>query len=266
MNMLIDSHCHLPHELYKLELDNILKEAYANDVAKFISIGTSSRDSLVAISTAQKYDQIYATLGIYPHEDLTMDLAAIYGFLVETYDKHRENIVGIGECGIDLNYEKVSYETRELTEQAELFKLQLGFAVDRDLPVIIHNRNGNEEVLSILALYKNTNLRGVLHCFVSDWDFANKVLHYNFYISFTAIITYPSAGEALLDAVRKVPLNKILLETDAPWLPPQGHRGEINYPKYVKIVAEKVAEIKGLTYEEVAKQTYKNTCDLFSIC
>jgi TatD DNase family protein len=173
--------------------------------------------------------------------------------------------VGIGECGLDIPEGKVSYPTRVLEEQKELFKLQVGLAAERGLPVVIHNRNADEEVIKILEKYKNTNLKGVAHCYVSDWEFAKRLLHLNIRISFSGIITYKSAGGDLLDAVKKVPESSLLVETDAPWLPPQGHRGEVNYPKYVKITAAKIAEIRNSPYERIAELSYKNTCDLFDL-
>jgi len=125
-------------------------------------------------------------------------------------------------------------------------------------------RNGDYDVLEILEKYRDTNLKGVMHCFTSTWDYAKQILDLGFYISFTAIITYPSAKN-LHEVVKNVPRNRFLVETDAPLLPPQGYRGQTNYPKYVKIIAEKIAEIRNSSIDEISNFTYKNTCDLFCI-
>ncbi|MFC1756216.1 TatD family hydrolase [Patescibacteria group bacterium] len=264
--MLIDSHCHIPHKKYEKNADEIVNEAKNEGVEKIISIGTSIQDSKDVLEATKPYENVYATIGVYPHEDLDKSLDEIREELENLLKNNRERIVGIGECGIDIvDGESVDYETRDLEEQKELFKLQIGLAIQYDLPIVIHNRDGDEEILNILRLYKEAKLRGVVHCYTSDWEFAKDLLHLDFYISFSAIITYPSAGEGLLLAVKNVMRDRLLVETDAPYLAPQGHRGEINYPKYVKITAAKVAQIRNSTLEEIEKYTYQNTCQLFNI-
>jgi len=267
--MLIDSHCHIPHKKYHKSVEEIVEEAKQAGVGKIISIGASIQDSKDVLETAKLFENVFATVGVYPHEDLEKSVGEIGGELEELLEKDQKSskkkIVGIGECGIDIPNGEVSYKTRELDAQKELFKLQIGLAIQHDLPLIIHNRNGDQEVLKILELYKNTNLKGVVHCFVSNWEFAQKLLDLNFHISFTAIITYPSAGPALIETVKKIPQDKILIETDAPYLAPQEHRGQINYPKYVKITAAKVAQIRNASLEDIERFTYQNTCRLFNI-
>ncbi len=281
--MLIDSHCHIPHEKYDKSVDDIVHEAVAAGVEKMVSIGTSIQDSQNVLDTVKSYENVYATVGVYPHEDLDMGLEEIGAALSKMIDEDEASgahkIVGIGECGIDIPGEAggdsataastgandADYPTRDLESQKELFKLQIGLAIQHDLPLIIHNRNGDQELLDILTHYKGIGLRGVVHCYVSDWEFAKKLLHLNFYISFTGIITYPSAGPQLLEAIKNIPRDMLMVETDAPYLAPQEFRGQINYPKYVKITAAKAARIRNTSLEDIEKYTYQNTCRLFNI-
>lgn len=263
--MLIDSHCHLPHEKYDKNPDEIIAEAKEVGVEKLITIGTSLDESVKTLKLAGEHEDVYCTVGVYPHEDLDLSLDEIYRKLIKILNSSRKNIVGIGECGLDLQDGETDYRTRPLDEQKELFKLQVGLAVERGLPVIIHNRNADDETFKILEKYKNTKLKGVAHCYVSDWEFAKKLLHLNINISFSGIVTYRSAGEKLLEAVKKVPERNILVETDAPYLAPEGHRGEVNYPKYVKITAAKIAEVRNSSPERIEELTYENTCSLFNL-
>lgn len=257
--MLIDSHCHLPHEDYDKDSSTIISEAVGSGVGKMISIGTSLKDSGNALDISLLHKEVFATVGIYPHEDVNTPFLDLYDGMKKLISKGKDRVVGIGECGLDLGGEK----GRDLDLQKELFKMQIGLALEEDLPLVIHNRNANEETLSILSKYESTGLRGVMHCFVSDWEVAKKVLDLGFYLSFTGIITFPSAGDALLEVVKKIPEDRYLIETDAPYLAPQGFRGKINYPAYVRMVADRIAEIRKVPFEEVERQTYKNTCDLF---
>lgn len=239
-------------------------EASREGVERLITIGTSLKESAETLSLAKRYENVYCTIGVYPHEDLHLSLGEIHQKLREILNSSRKDIVGIGECGLDIPKDK-SQQTRSLQEQKELFKLQVGLAVERGLPVVIHNRSADEETLKVLEKYKKTNLKGVAHCYVSDWEFAKKLLHLNISLSFSGIITFPSAGEKLLEAVKKVPERNFLVETDAPYLAPQGHRGEVNYPKYVKITAAKIAEVRNSSLERIEEITYQNTCNLFNL-
>ncbi len=262
--MLIDSHCHIPDNRYEKDLDLVVKEAVEEGVTHLVAISTSIEENEETLRTIQKYNNIFASIGVYPHENIKMPLENIYKNLQEQYKKYKNRIVAVGECGIDIT-ENSDYEKRSVEEQVELFKLQLGFAAENELPVIIHNRNGDELILKILEKYKTEKLFGVVHCYTSDWQTAKKFIELGFYISFTAIITYPSASKDLYEVVQNVPADRYLVETDAPYLPPQGRRGEVNYPKYVKITAEKVAEIRKTSFREVSDETFRNTCRLFKL-
>ncbi|OGC46533.1 hypothetical protein A2V49_00610 [candidate division WWE3 bacterium RBG_19FT_COMBO_34_6] len=263
--MLIDTHCHFPHEKYDQELDQIIKDSQNNDVKKLIVIGTSIENSKKTLEVVNKYNNLFATIGVYPHEDKNLSLSDIQKELENLYRKNKSKIVGIGECGIDLgNWE----DGRNPDEQVELFKLQTGFAIEHDLPLVLHNRNGDkyiEEIFSKYAVFKGNKLRGVAHCYVGNWNFAKYLIDFGFYISFSGIITFPKVSSDLIDTIKKIPKERILVETDSPYLAPQKYRGQINYPKYVKIVAEAVAQIRNASYDEIAQITYKNAHNLFNI-
>ena len=259
--MLIDSHCHIPDKKYGMTPKEIVEDAKRAGVKKFISIGTSMREAEIVVSTAAQFPEVYPTLGIYPHEDQESSLEYLEKEFRKLLGKYKEEVIGIGECGIDIGSWE---ESRELSEQIKLFEMQIGLAKENSLPLIVHNRKGDKQVLELLEKHSGIDLRGVVHCFDSDWEFAQKVLDLGFYISFSGLVTYPKK-DSLLEVVRKVPMDKFLVETDAPWLPPQEFRGQVNYPKYVRIIAEKVAEIKEIEVSEVEKNTYRNTCSLFGI-
>ena len=153
---------------------------------------------------------------------------------------------------------------RSADDQKVLFEEQIKLAIDLKLPLIIHNRKGDAVVLELLKKYKGSGLTGVSHCFVSTWDFAQELLELNFLISFACSITYPS-NKHLLEIVKKVPPDKFLVETDAPYLPPQNMRGTVNEPKNVVYAARKVAEVRNISFEKVSELSYSNTCQLFAI-
>jgi len=259
--MLIDSHCHLTHGHYENNLDKVIKDSVDSGVSNFITIGTSVSENIKVIKTAESYENVFCTVGIYPHENQELSMADLQDSLEENL-KVSKRIVGIGECGIDITNRDGQ---RKSEDQISLFEMQLSTAIKYDIPVTVHNRNGDEIILNILKKYSDKKLRGVIHCFDSDWNFARKVLDLGFYISFSNMVTYPKK-DTLLEVVKNVPEDRFLIETDAPYLPPQSMRGEINYPKYVKIVAEKVAQIKQKTFEEVSEFSFNNTCSLFKIC
>jgi TatD DNase family protein len=257
--MLIDSHCHLLDPRFENNIKQIISESNESGVVRFINIGTSVSDSQKSVQLANEYDGIYASVGVYPHEDKNLPVSQMSKSLQGIIDSSKK-IVAIGECGIDMSEWK---NGRNFKDQEEVFLMQLDLAVKNNLPVSIHNRGGGEVIFSLLNNFKN-RLKGVAHCFSSDWNIAKKYLDMDFYISFSGVLTYPSAKE-LIEVFKKVPDDKFVFETDAPYLPPQGHRGEVNYPKYVRIVAEKASQIKEKPFEDICRLSYDNTCRLFNI-
>lgn len=258
--MLIDSHCHLSNSHYEKDIDLIINDAKKAGVTKLINIGTSLRDSRLALKIASQYNDIFATIAVYPHEDMGKTVNELRLDLEKILDSGQK-VYGIGECGIDISNWKGG---RDIEEQEKVFEMQIELAVKHDLPLIIHNRNGDDLVFKLLEKHKSEKLRGVAHCFASTLEASKKYLDLGFYISFSGMITYPSRKD-LVEVAKSVPMDKLLVETDAPYLPPQSHRGEPNYPEYVKIVAEKVAQVKEKPFDEIADWTYRNTCTLFKL-
>jgi TatD DNase family protein len=257
--MLIDSHCHLPGKIE--EAEKLIKSAEENDVVAFINIGTSIKENLKAIKTANYFKNVFATVAIYPHEDMGSSIESLQQHLEEALTKEKAKIVAIGECGADIsNWEG----GRNISDQLELFEMQIKLALKYDLPLVIHNRNADDQVISLLKKYKSADLKGVAHCFASSWEVAQKYLDMNFFISFSGMVTYPSRKE-LLTTIVNVPNDMFLVETDAPYLPPQGFRGQPNEPKNVKIVAQYIAEIKKESFESISKLAYDNTRRVFKL-
>lgn len=262
----IDSHCHLPNLRQKDELERILSEAREWGVNRFINIGTSIKANAEAIEVAEVYESVYATVAIYPHEHRGENIAELTNQL-EVQAKSSKKVVAIGECGVDVTEWK---NGRQLEEQVGLFELQVILAQKLNLPIIIHNRNGDDIVLDILSKYQG--IRGVVHCFDSTWEVAKKFLDLEFCPSFSGLVTYESR-KALLEVVKNVPADKYLIETDSPYLLPEPAKTEArelrakrsNEPKYVRMVGQKVAEVRGISLEEVAPQTHANICGLFGL-
>ena len=255
----IDSHCHLPPLSNKPLLDQVLQEALSEGVVQFINIGTSIKNNELALDVAKKYDYVFSTAAIYPHEDLSEALRDLKVYLENFVVNNRPFVVGIGECGIDISNREGG---RSLEDQIPLFEMQAELAKKLDLPLIVHNRNGDARVLDILCGVGSN--KGVIHCFSSSWEFAKSALDLGFYISFSGFITYESRN-ALLETVRKVPVDRVLIETDSPYISPAGHRDEKNAPKYVKLTAQKIADVKGIPLGEVADFSTNNARRLFNI-
>lgn len=252
----IDSHCHFPKSLIKSK--EWLVNANAAGVAKMVNIGTTVKGSRRAVKIAREFDGVYASVSVYPTHDLNLSFAEIEQSLRELLQEKLTNkIVGIGECGFNLPSDE-----RKVKQQQELFELHLKLAQEFSMPIILHNRNGDEHVLESLSKYPIT---GVAHCFTQDIDFAHKLIEFGWYISFSGMVTF-SENHKLRDVVTNLPIENIVIETDAPFLVPEHLRGQgSNEPKNVVEVAKVIAELKGLSLEEVASITTKNTQTLFSI-
>ena len=257
--MLIDTHCHLIHKKYTKSPEELVKEAHLEGVKKIITIGTSLKNSRNDLEKTKKLNTVYNTVGIYPHEDTDKPLEELEQNLQKLINKY-EKVVGIGECGIDITDWDGG---RTVEQQIELFEMQIGLARKNNLPLVVHNRNGDDQIFGVLKKYAGDNLKGVFHCFTSSWKGAQKALDLGFYLSFTGIITYPT-GKDIWETVEKAPLERILVETDAPYLSPQKFRNQVNEPKYVKITAKTLAAIKKISFEKLSEATYTNSCQLFS--
>jgi TatD DNase family protein len=250
--MLIDTHCHLDFTDFKEDLKQVIERAQASGVNYFINPGSTLVSSQAAVLLASGYPQIYAAVGVHPHDADSFDAAA-QGELEKLAG--RKKIVAIGETGLDY-YRNLSSKEN----QRQAFLKQIALAKKLNLPLIIHCRQAESEILEILK--NHMPLAAVVHCFSGSEDFLKRCLDCGFYISYTCNITYPKA-QGLRETVKLVPPDKLMLETDAPYLSPEGFRGKRNEPAQVKLLAQAVSLILGVTSDEVAEQTTKNARNFF---
>lgn len=257
--MLIDTHCHIHSEDYGLDRDTVITEAKAGGVLEMICIGTSMEDSRVAVGFAQKHEEVFAVVGVHPHGETDGDKGATMleglGELKTLLDEKK--VVGVGEIGLDYHYKPYDRAT-----QIRLFEEQLQMAVDYGLPVTFHVREAFEDFFAVVDGF--SGLKGDVHCFSDSWYNAQKIIKRGFYIGLNGIVTFKSTKEQK-EAFEKIPVERLLLETDAPYLTPVPMRGIVNQPAYVRYVGEWVARSRGLMLEEVADITTKNAKQLFNI-
>lgn len=253
---LIDSHCHLDMDSYSGDLDDVLKRARQYGVHSIITIGIDETSSIAAVKMAHDYPFIKATVGIHPHDVEQID-ADTYTRLQKLVQENREQVVAYGEIGLDYvkNYSPKSTQLRAFEEQLSLAK-------ELDLPVIIHDREAHDDCLALLQSMAPFPKGGVMHCFSGNIELAEKVLDLGFYISIPGVVTFKN-GLELQEVAKNVPLESMLLETDGPFLSPVPWRGKRNEPAYVAYTAQKIAELKKITIDQVAEQTSINTLNLF---
>jgi len=247
---MIDTHSHIYYEQYENDLSAVIESANKNNVKKIICVGTDIETSYQSIEIANKYDQVYCTVGCHPHETSKMNNSYI-----AELEKMCSNpkVVAIGETGLDYYY---SHSTPEI--QKKCFEEQIELSKKLNIPVVIHNRESDEDLIEILNKYKP---RGVIHCFSGDIDFAEKIIKLNMMISFTGIVTFKNS--TLDEVIENIDCDNMMLETDSPYLTPHPFRGKRNEPQYVKLIAKKIAEIKNIPIEEVIEKTTKNAFKLF---
>ena len=252
---IIDTHCHLYYDDFKPDWDEMLRRAEEAGVSGMIAVGADAPSSRQAVEIAKSYPHIYCTVGIHPHDAQGVDEATIISLaeLARTSPK----CVAIGEIGLDFFRDRSPRD-----EQKRLFRRFLQLSRQLDKPVVIHDREAHSETLNMIREEGVT--RGVMHCFSGDTVFARQCLEQGLYLSITGTVTFPS-NQQLRDVVAAVPIERLLLETDCPYLAPVPHRGKRNEPAYTRITAEKVAQIKRLTLEDVARITTMNAGKLFGI-
>jgi TatD DNase family protein len=254
--MLIDTHCHLDFKDFKDDINAVLKRSMDNGIGFIINVGSSMEGTERSIKIAGENDFIYAAIGIHPHEADSViedDVKLFAGFVSSP------KVVAIGEIGLDY-YKNISSQKN----QKKLFIRLLEIAKLANLPLIIHNRDAHMDMIDILKNIMGNSVNGAMHCFSGDEKFLKICLDMGFFISFTCNITYKNAA-GLREIVKLAPMDRLLLETDAPFLAPQNFRGKRNEPMNVKYVAEEVARIKGLSFEEVANTTTENAKLLFKL-
>jgi len=252
---LIDSHAHIYGHDFAGDLDEVLQRAADAGVDAMLVVGTDIESSRQALELAEKHPQLYAAVGIHPH-DAGRVTDACYD-VIRDLALSSTRVVAIGEIGLDFFRDR-----SPRADQERVFRAFLRMAAELDKPVIIHDRDAHRQVLDCLR--GAGTRRGVLHCFSGDAAMAAEALGMGLYISIPGTVTYP-ANEALREVVRSVSIDRMLLETDCPYLSPVPHRGKRNEPAYVRLAAERVAEVKGLSLEDVARITTKNVRDLFGI-
>jgi len=253
--MFIDTHCHLDFENYNDDRETVVQRSIKNKIEAIITIGTNEETSSKSIELAEKFATVFAAVGIHPNDAANITKKSVQNI----YDiSSNQKVVAIGEIGLDYYRDYTPVDI-----QKELFRTQLKMAREKELPVIIHNRQAHSDVYDILVEEKSADLKGVLHSFVGDIHFLDSVLAYNFYVSFTGVVTFKNANYDEL--IKHVPLENLLLETDSPFLTPVPFRGKRNEPSYVTYVAEKIAEVKDIPIEELAKITTENARNLFKL-
>jgi TatD DNase family protein len=255
--MLIDSHTHLYDPVFDADRDEVLRRARDAGVRAAVSVGCDLDTSRRAVELADRTEEIYATVGVHPHEvkhldDTTLDrLRELAG---------HEKVVGYGEIGLDYYYLHSPKKT-----QQERFRLQIKLAKTLGLPIVVHSRDAKEDTLAILSEEGAGSVGGVLHCFTGDLETARAAIGMNFYISFSGVLTFANAG-ALRDVARVLPLDRVMIETDCPYLTPVPHRGRRNEPANVRLTARTLAELHPSQIpDEVMRITADNAARLFGL-
>jgi TatD DNase family protein len=254
--MLIDTHAHLEMREFNDDREDVIARAREAGVEYIVTIGTTVEASRDAVLLADKYDFIYAAIGIHPHE--VKDILHPAYEVLRRFATHKK-VVAYGEIGLDYYYE---HSPR--SDQKRKFRDMLREARELDLPVIIHDRDAHDDTLQILSEEWSPDLGGVLHCFSGDLAMAKKLIDMGFSISIAGPVSFPKA-EALREVVRQIPIEHLLIETDSPYLAPQPMRGKRNEPAFVRHTAEAIARIKGLSFDDVARITSFNAMQLFGI-
>lgn len=258
--MLIDTHCHLDFKDFDPDRDEVINRARARGVGLIVNVGSSLEGSRRSVELAEKYDFIYASVGVHPHdaEKMTYDIFKELENLAS-----RKKVVAIGEVGLDY-YRDLS--PREI--QKKIFREFVSLSKKLNLPLILHNRDSHQDMLKILKEEfsasggKDQRIKGVMHCFSGDENFLRECLNMGLYISFTCNLTFKNANNLRVIA-KKAPIEKILLETDAPFLAPQEYRGKRNEPAHVALLAEELSRIHGLSLGDIERITTHNANKLF---
>lgn len=256
---IIDTHCHLISSVFTDQFFPVLERAKNAGVTKIINVAYDLSSSHVVLEQIKQSDMLYGALGIQPDhaQEYTHNIAEQIAILAQSSQK----IVAIGEIGLDA-YRQSSRDT--LNEQTVCFEHFLNIACSLNLPVIVHVRNTHTEVHTLIAKYSKRGLRGVIHCFTGTEQEAKQFLDCGFFISFAGVVTFKNA-QILANVAQMIPDDRILIETDSPYLAPTPMRGKTNEPSFLAYICEFLAQKRGVSIEEFAHQTYHNSCDLFFI-
>lgn len=253
--MLVDSHCHLDFNDFEDDIAEIIERAKENGVNMILNAGNNINELDNQLELSEKYPFVYAAVGVHPHnaseyQDLTAE------DLIGRTGHHK--VIGIGETGLDYYYD---YAPRDL--QIKLLREHIKAAQESGLPLIIHNRESDDDMMEILGeAFRSKAFSGVIHCFSSSRKLADFALSIGFYLSASGMITFNKCGE-LRDIFAEIPLDRLLVETDSPFLAPVPHRGHRNEPAFVRYTAEKLAQLREMPFEKIAQITSDNFCNLF---
>lgn len=249
----IDTHAHYDAEEFDADRDELLTRLFAESVDSIITMGCSLKSSAAALKLAEKYERMYAAVGIHPED--CENLPDDYISQIKTLAANKK-VRAIGEIGLDYHYDGFSRE-----KQIACFKEQLKLAQELDFPVVIHSRDATKDTLDILAEYRP---RGVVHCFSGSAETAREILRFGLMISFTGVLTFKNAKKAV-EACEVIPLDRIMLETDCPYMSPVPHRGERCDSSMVRFTAEKLAQIKGISTDEAILACNRNAIEFFGL-
>lgn len=252
---LFDSHAHLDDKRFEKDRCEVIKNAYDNGVKRIINVGADRHSIHTSLELAQKYDFIFNSCGIHPHEAKTYN-DKIEGELLEIAKD--PNTVAIGEIGLDYHYDNSPRDV-----QKKVFARQVGLAGDLGYPIIIHDREAHKDCLDILTAVKPTSLTGVFHSYSGSSEMVKTIMKMGFYVSFTGVITFKNARKTI-EAAKVVPIDRLLVETDCPYLSPEPKRGRRNIPDYVMFTAKKLAEIHKKPIDEMNGILWENTHRLFN--
>ena len=250
---MIDTHCHIYYDVYSDDIDKIIENALSSGIEKMICVGVDLQSSEKCIELSEKYNCVYASVGYHPHD--SKKAPPNYLVELELLSKHNK-VVAIGEMGLDFHY---NHSERDI--QIQVFREQLDLSKSVSLPAIVHCREAEKDILKVIESF-NKNLRGVIHCFSGDLEFAKKIISNHFLISFTGMITF--LDKPFSDVIKNIDIENIMLETDSPYLTPKPYRGKRNEPSYVKYIAEKISELKNMPVNEVDEKTTRNATRLFN--
>ena len=251
---MIDTHTHLYLEQFRDDIDDVISRAKAVGVEKFYLPSINSKYNKSMHDLEKKYpDDVFCMIGLHPcYVDDNFDLEI--DFVKKQIEKH--DYKAIGEIGIDLFHEK-----KYLDKQVDAFEEQIKLAIDYDLPIVIHSRDSFDEIFEVLEKFKCEKLRGIFHCFTGNIDQAHRIIDLNFHLGIGGVLTFKNGK--ISEFLNEIPINKIVLETDSPYLAPSPYRGTRNESSYLKIIADKLAEIYNLKIDEISKITQQNSIEVF---
>ena len=254
MTGLIDTHAHLYEPVYAENIDTLMRELKENGIEKLICVGCEIPTSKRCLELADAYDFVYATVGFHPCD--TADIKEDEWEEMKKLSYHKK-VVAIGEIGLDYYWDRAPHDV-----QRYWFERQLDFAKERDLPVAIHTRDATAETIEILK--NHDGVRGVFHCYSGSKETLKEVIKMGFSISLGGVVTFKNARRAV-ECATEVPLDRLLLETDCPYLAPEPHRGKTNRPDYTRYVAEKIGELRGMSGQEIADINRENAIKMFKL-